>query len=191
MWRPGKSFNKDKAWTVFSSQYSFCWWLLFLKWMVKFILNTNRLGQWPLDPNIGFVLHAFGRWGREIQAWWKNIKYIGWMYHKVMYLGFGGFLMLISWNLSKMIHRFRWKLQAFENMTVLGDSLQHENYFSQTRIAFLRREILLKKYTGNIAKSRKTRNTTEKSNSRSHRQRMCISLVILLRELLPTETRFV
>ena len=77
MWRPGESFNKDKTWTVFSSQYSFCWWLLFLKWMVKFILNTNRLGQWPLDPNIGFVLHAFGRWGRKIQAWWKNIKYIG------------------------------------------------------------------------------------------------------------------
>ena len=76
-------------------------------------------------------------------------------------------------------------------MTVLGDSLQHENYFSQTRIAFLRREILLEKYTRNIVKSRKTRNTTEKSNSRSHRQRMCISLVILLRELLPTETRFV
>ena len=146
------------------------------------------------------------------------------MYHEVMYLGFGGFLMLISWNLSKMIHRFRWKLQAFENMTVLGDSLQHENYFSQTRIAFLRREILLekyreydsfgrfsttrellfpdknrisqtrntfRKYTRNIVKSRKTRITMEKSNSRSHRQRMCISLVILLRELLPTETRFV
>ena len=76
-------------------------------------------------------------------------------------------------------------------MTVLGDSLQHKNYFSWTRIAFLRREILLEKYTRNIVKSRKTRITMEKSNSRSHRQRMCISLVILLRELLPTETRFV
>ena len=78
-----------------------------------------------------------------------------------------------------------------ENMTVLGDSLKHENYISQTRIAILRRELLSEKYTRNIVKSRQTRITTEKSNSRSHRQRMCISPVILLRELLTKETRFV
>ena len=79
----------------------------------------------------------------------------------------------------------KWEYDSFGRFSTTRELLfPDKNRISQTRNTF-------RKYTRNIVKSRKTRNTTEKSNSRSHRQRMCISLVILLRELLPAETRFV